>query len=43
MLSRTYSPEVRTRLNADPWAARDILVIESVDPWAILLDARDDA
>jgi uncharacterized protein YciI len=33
--------EVRTRLNADPWAARDILVIESVDPWAILLDARD--
>jgi uncharacterized protein YciI len=34
--------EVRTRLNADPWAARDILVIESVDPWAILLDTRHD-
>jgi uncharacterized protein YciI len=33
--------EVRGRLNADPWTARDTLAIESVDPWAILIDTRD--
>jgi uncharacterized protein YciI len=32
--------EVRARLGADPWAARDTLAIASVDPWAILIDAR---
>jgi uncharacterized protein YciI len=33
---------VRTRLNADPWAARDILAIESPGPWAILPDTYHD-
>ena len=31
---------VRTRPGGDPWSALDLLRIERVEPWTILLDGR---
>jgi uncharacterized protein YciI len=32
--------EIRARFGADPWAAAGMLEIDSVEPWALWLDAR---
>ena len=32
--------EVRARVGADPWAAADLLRVESVEPWHLWLDGR---
>jgi hypothetical protein len=34
--------EIYTRLRADPWAQRGLLAIETIEPWTILLDSRED-
>jgi len=31
---------IRARLAADPWTAAKLLVIQSVQPWTVLLDGR---
>jgi uncharacterized protein YciI len=32
--------EVQTRLAEDPWASAGLLVIGTIDPWALWLDGR---
>jgi uncharacterized protein YciI len=33
--------EIRSRLDADPWAPLGLLEIATIQPWTILLDGRD--
>jgi uncharacterized protein YciI len=32
--------EIRARMAGDPWAGADLLVVGSVEPWALWLDGR---
>lgn len=33
--------EIRTRLSKDPWAARDMLRVGTIEPWSLWLDGRE--
>jgi uncharacterized protein len=37
----TDEPEIRSRLDADPWVPLGLIEVATIQPWIILLDGRD--
>jgi uncharacterized protein len=40
LVQATDETQIRARLAMDPWAKADLLVIDSIEPWALWLDGR---
>ncbi len=41
LIAAASETEIRARLSEDPWAAADLLRVESIEPWQLWLDGRD--